>query len=418
MQLKLKPQAIIDLCRERVPSGPLVLGLSGGGDSTALLSLLVETARSTGQSVHALIVDHHLRPESTDEAHQTAKRAEDLGAQAHILNWTEPKPGQNAARLGRHRLLAETTRQLGASILFLGHTLDDRIETYVMRTARTGSSPERSVMTDISPSPVWPEGRGLKIVRPLLGLRRHELRDYLDQTGLSWIDDPSNEDDRYERIKVRQAISQGVLTDLPAVDKLDELAGQASVRLATAGQMLRRSGSFQDWGGLKFRPGMSWGDDEETLCRVMELAILAVSGQQDLPGKDLTTRFVDALSNRSPITGAGAALTGQGWLGRDPGAVTGRRDGASGLESVTLSAGESTVWDGRFEIHAKHSVQIEVADESISARLYPQLPEMFRRTLPVLRFEAGEPTSLFNNDGIQVESLTLSRVSHLLSTVE
>lgn len=417
MQLNLKTQAIIDQCRERVPSGPLVLGLSGGGDSTALLSLLIDAARPTGQSVQALIVDHHLRPESSDEARTTARRAEDLGAQAHILNWTDPKPGQNAARLGRHRLLADATRQLGASILFLGHTLDDRIETYLMRTARTGSSPERSVMMDVSPSPVWPEGRGIRIVRPLLGLLRLELRDYLDQTDLSWIEDPSNEDDRYERIKVRQAISQGVITDLPDQHQLDQMAGQSSERLAMAGQMLRRAGSFQDWGGVKFRPDLTL-EDNETVRRVMELAILAVSGQQDLPGKDLATRFVDALSSSSSITGAGAALTREGWLGRDPGAVTGRRDGASGLAPITLSARETTIWDGRFDIHTDHPVGIEPADEALSARLYPHVPEMFRRTLPVLRFQSGEPTSLFNNDGVRAESLAHLRVSHLLSVTE
>ena len=150
----------------------------------------------------ALTVDHGLNPESAAWTAFAERAAREAGADWRGLNWTGPRPATGlpaAARMARHRLIADAAREAGARVVLLAHTADDIAEAEVMRAE--GSTLGR--LLDWSPSPAWPEGRGLMLLRLMLGAGRGEVRDWLAGQGADWIDDPGNEDLKYGRSRAR-----------------------------------------------------------------------------------------------------------------------------------------------------------------------------------------------------------------------
>ncbi len=210
-----------------LPDAPLGVAVSGGGDSVALLILL----HKAGYDLRAATVDHRLRPEAADEALGVAKLCKTLGVPHEVLVWDAPDfKGnlQKAAREARRSLLAAWAQRLGLRDIVLGHTLEDQAETVLMRLARGSGVDGLAGM-----AAVRHEG-GLSWHRPLLTARRAELRVYLREAGLSWVDDPSNEDLKYDRVKARRALD--ILAPL----------GLGSERLAeTAAHMRRARGALE-----------------------------------------------------------------------------------------------------------------------------------------------------------------------------
>ncbi|MBW8733769.1 MAG: tRNA lysidine(34) synthetase TilS [Asticcacaulis sp.] len=178
---------------------PVGVAVSGGGDSVALLYWLAEWGR---RPLHVFCVDHGLNPSSSQWTQGVARHAENVGAAFTALSWTGEKPTTGlsaAARSARHALLADAARAAGVGVLCLGHTADDIAEARLMRAA--GSSVGRPTLW--SPSPAWPQGRGVFLFRPLLSQRREALRTWLKSKGLSWIDDPANDNTASLRARIR-----------------------------------------------------------------------------------------------------------------------------------------------------------------------------------------------------------------------
>lgn len=199
-------EAVLDARLEADVDRPLAVALSGGGDSMALLRLTSDWARSRGRRLLALTVDHGLSPDSPGWNALAERAALSTGADWRLLRWTGPRPASglpHAARRARHRLLAEAARAAGARVVLMAHTADDVAESERMRAE--GSSLGR--LRAWAPSPVWPEGRGVMLLRPLLAARRGELRDWLTALGADWVEDPANEDSRFARARARRALS-------------------------------------------------------------------------------------------------------------------------------------------------------------------------------------------------------------------
>ena len=188
-----------------IPNTTLGVAVSGGGDSVALLHMLA--TRRAG--LQAVTVDHGLRAESADEAAQVAALCQRLGVPHTILKWQGwNKSGnlQDAARQARLRLITAWAAEENITHIATGHTLDDQAETVLLRLARGSGVDGLSGMAARRSA-----GR-ITWVRPLLHTRRDELRAYLVENGIEWIDDPSNDDPKYDRVKARQALA--ILTDL------------------------------------------------------------------------------------------------------------------------------------------------------------------------------------------------------------
>ncbi|SMX44062.1 tRNA lysidine(34) synthetase TilS [Actibacterium lipolyticum] len=187
-----------------VLDGPLGLAVSGGGDSMAMLHLAADHARETGLRIHAVTVDHGLRPEAAEEAAFVAATCAELGLPHDVLEWRgwdETGNLQAEARKARYRLMADWAKAHGISTIALAHTADDQAETFLMRLAREAGVDGLSGMAQSR------AGNGVTWLRPLLLARRQQLRDYLSQNGHAWRDDPSNEDTKYERIRAREVLA-------------------------------------------------------------------------------------------------------------------------------------------------------------------------------------------------------------------
>ncbi|MEZ5715745.1 MAG: tRNA lysidine(34) synthetase TilS [Paracoccaceae bacterium] len=176
--------------------GHVAVAVSGGGDSMALLLLIEHWAREHGAKLSAVTVDHGLRPEAAGEAAMVAAFCAGRGIPHDTLKWSgwDGKGNlQAAARAARYRLIADWARAKGVETVCLGHTRDDQAETFLMRLARkAGSDGLRGMDRDF-------EREGLRWARPVLGIGRADLRAFLERRGVAWVEDPSNQDEGFDR---------------------------------------------------------------------------------------------------------------------------------------------------------------------------------------------------------------------------
>jgi tRNA(Ile)-lysidine synthase len=184
----------------------LVLAVSGGPDSTALLLLAARWRKGLkqGPKLVAVTVDHGLRAESRREAAAVKRIARRLGVAHRTLRWQGRKPATGlpeAARLARYRLLAGVAKDLGAGAVLTAHTLDDQAETVLIRLTRGSGIGGLGAMARTSPIPGG--DAGLALVRPLLDVPKARLIATLRKARIPFADDPTNRDPRFTRARLR-----------------------------------------------------------------------------------------------------------------------------------------------------------------------------------------------------------------------
>ena len=322
------------------PPGEIGVAVSGGGDSVALL-LLLEAA---GARLAAVTVDHGLRPESAGEAIAAGALCAARGIPHEVRRW-EGREGsgnlQDRARRARRELIAGWARGRGIGAVALGHTLDDQAETVVMRLARGSGVDGLSAMRPAT------EALGIRWLRPLLGIRRAALRDWLAAEGVGWAEDPTNEDLRFDRVRARRALP--VLAGLGIGP--ERLASTARA-MARAREALERATA--DLAGLCLADGGA-GDllldplpfaqaAEELRLRLLSAALSWVSGAVYRP------RLLRLEAALAAVEGGriGHGLTLHGCVLRARGGrIAIRREIARMAPAVPLAAGR---WDGRWQL--------------------------------------------------------------------
>lgn len=205
----------------------IAVAVSGGGDSIALLHLTREWGEAHGVSVSAVTVDHGLRPEAADEAKHVAAICAQLAIPHAILKWTgwdQSGNTQDQARRARIDLIGRWAREQGIDFVATGHTLDDQAETVLMRLGR-GSG-----VDGLSGIPRKRTIEGVQWIRPLLDTGREELRAFLREQGIDWIEDPSNDDDTFGRVRARQAMSHLATLGITAQGLAETAKRMASAR--------------------------------------------------------------------------------------------------------------------------------------------------------------------------------------------
>nr|WP_295468203.1 tRNA lysidine(34) synthetase TilS [Mesorhizobium sp.] len=318
-------------------SSPTVLvAVSGGGDSIALLSLL---ARHLPPSrLAAVTIDHALRPGSAAEAEAAGRFCRDLGVRHSISTWDGPKPATGlsaAARDARYRLLAQAARDLGAAMLFSGHTQDDQAETVAMRMARG----EGRGLAGMAPATLL-DGR-LWLMRPLLGVRREALRAYLRANGIGWADDPTNEDAAYERVRVRRRLSDPAA--FADAVRIAEQAAQERVRLGEAAAGLIATAVSPLPGLIRIDPDAFLAADSAAAVYALRLLLATAGGSEHLPDETRTAALLGRFGE--PAFRASLSRT---TLERRKGGIYLRRE-ARGLPEPHIAA-DGEIWDGRFRL--------------------------------------------------------------------
>lgn len=260
----LRPAETAALFSKLAGVDALLVGVSGGPDSVALLGLLAQWAAQNAVKLSSATVDHDLRDGSRAEAEQVARFAASLGVSHSILTWDSHSTGefkkpavvsQEAARDARYRLLGAHMRAAGITHLVTGHTLDDQAETILLRFLR-GSGPAGLIGMQMRA-----ETNGIVLHRPLLNVAKSRLIATCKERGWTYVADPSNENPRFTRVRLRRL--------LPELAK----EGLSKERLVTLG---RRMGRVEK--AIEAQVGAVWakalvGLDETTVTlRPEELA--------------------------------------------------------------------------------------------------------------------------------------------------
>jgi tRNA(Ile)-lysidine synthase len=198
----------------------LILAVSGGPDSTALLVLAARWAkrRKRAPKLLAVTIDHALRVEAAREAVVVKRLARRLGVPHRTMRWrgSKPKSGlQEAARIARYRLLAQVAAEIGYTHILTAHTLDDQAETVLFRLARGSGLIGLGGMAYASPLPVGGETRAF-VVRPLLPLPKARLLVTLQAAGIAYSEDPSNRNPRFTRARLRTLMPRLAVEGLDA----------------------------------------------------------------------------------------------------------------------------------------------------------------------------------------------------------
>lgn len=200
----------------------LAVAISGGCDSLSLAILAHEWVVERKGKLTALTVDHGLRPESLEEAHQVSKWLAEYNIEHVILPWKGVKPLtgiQESARHARYALLENWCQQQGYLHLLLGHHQEDQAETILMRAI------QHSGLLGLAGMSALVEKPQLRLLRPLLSIPKERLRQALIERRQAWLEDPSNVSDRFQRSIIRKMSYQfrnlpvDVLTCHPLLQK-------------------------------------------------------------------------------------------------------------------------------------------------------------------------------------------------------
>ena len=306
------------------PARGILLAVSGGPDSIALMRLVATWARRDGGqrdqahrppvALSVATVDHGLRPESRAEAEQVGLWAKELGLAHAILPWRGDKPRtriQELARAARYDLLVRHARAIGADHLVTAHHADDQAETILFRLLR-GSG-----LAGLAGMQAATRLGEIVHLRPLLVLPKAALVDFCHACGQAFLSDPSNENPRFARARLRRLApllaEEGL--DMENLLRLGRRAARADAALAESALRLRASlnacrspGSF----AADMRPCVA--APEEILLRLLESEIAELCPGRPLRlGRleSLTAALATALDNGEPLraTLAGTLLS-------------------------------------------------------------------------------------------------------------
>jgi tRNA(Ile)-lysidine synthase len=398
--LPARIHAVLDRRLNTGAATPVAMAVSGGGDSVALALIAAEWARRHGRPLLILTVDHGLNPASPGWTEQCARLADRLGARFQPLAWTGEKPGTGlpaAARTARHRLLADAARAAGARAILMGHTADDLAEAAAMRAAGSTTPDPR----EWAASPVWPEGRGLFLLRPMLDLRRRALRGWLAERAEAWIEDPANDNPRFARSRARIALAGA---------SPSRAAGAMPPDLARLARQVREGPDL-----ILSRPALR-DTAFEAARALVGAACLCVAGTSRPPRRDRLDRLTQTLRGQESLV----ATLGGARVEADAGTIRWLREAGeiarSGSGDLVLNPGETGVWDGRFEITATHPLVVR-ALAGRAARLSPAAraalaawPAAARGGLPAVIGDDVACPVVEDVEGVSLRSLVVDRL--------
>lgn len=327
------------------PTRKIAVAVSGGCDSMALALLAYSWAKTP---IIAITVDHRLRKESKDEAEQVSRWMQKHGIEHHILKWDGEKPPSNIqanAREARYNLLTEFCNQNRIKTLLVAHNKEDQAETLLMRLMR-GSGIEG--MCGISEDTNINE---VRILRPLLDVNKNKLKSYLRKQQQGWIEDPSNRNEKFTRVQVRNFINNS-----PEPDLLVE-------RLANSCKTLQQSNSYieekikQDIKEVvNIRPeGYCILDIEkfkslhkESAIKILSRVIKSVGGEYYKPRFEKTDSLYKQILERKYNATLGGCEIFESKKQKEWGKLFIIKENAAPQHNLPLNGKSSIIWDGRF----------------------------------------------------------------------
>jgi tRNA(Ile)-lysidine synthase len=292
---------------------PGAVAVSGGADSLALMHLLARWARAAKHAKPLVLsVDHGLRRQSAGDAKSVARWARALGLACEILTVKGKKPKSDIEAWGReqrYRLMGERLKRHGLSALYVAHHQDDQAETFLLRLARGSGVDGLGAMRRLGAFPL-PGFETLTLVRPLLSVPRARLRDFLTRRKQDWLEDPTNDQTRFARNRIR-----ALMPSLEAAGLTTERIADAALHLARAREALDMATAAVLARVCRRQDQMFLLDPEALAAAPREIGLRAlagllgtVSGAAYRPRFDGLERLFDRLA--ASALGGGATLHG------------------------------------------------------------------------------------------------------------
>jgi tRNA(Ile)-lysidine synthase len=373
----------------------IAVAVSGGGDSLALVLLMQGWIKARGGQMLALTVDHQLRADSTAEAAEVQKLLCVRGIDHDILVWRGDKPAthvQELAREARYNLLLQACRERGFPVLAVAHNVEDQIETFWMRLAHGSGVDGLSAMA------ARRTVEGILVIRPVLLFPRGRLRETCTHYKMNWVEDPSNQNERFLRVKLRRfeefltdegltpsrlALTVQKLNDArEALHVMTERASAECVVLHAEGYVSLKMAAWKQ-------------APREIQRRVLVQLLMMLSSQPYHAGFDLIEQTRVDLYNPSF---AGKTLSGcEIFPGRGGDMIVVRE---ADVVERSVRVEENKVWDRRFVVSGFHGESLEIGalgeaglselrknmgNSGTASQKLEALPFKVKRVLPALR---------------------------------
>lgn len=358
----------------------VLVAVSGGSDSLGLLVALAEAADQLFRHdirISAATVDHGLRVQSADEAATVARFCATRAIGHETLPWRGEKPATGlmaAARDARYRLLADHAARIGADVIAVAHTLDDQAETLEMRKARNPDPPVSGMAAEtLLMGHAW-------VARPFLSVSRQAIRDMLVARGIVWIDDPSNDNARYERVRVRQSLEGAIAA--PGAEA--KLAGHMRARLSeAAAELFDASVRIHGAAVAEIDPEPIAANPDAARYLLKTLTAV-IGGETHGPGK---AALADVLAMAEAPHGA-RMTAGRCLFERNRTRLFMLRE-RRGLAPVEVRPHTTCIWDGRWRIDNRTDAMVEIRPVGVDgepieafAALPPRLSKLAHSTMP------------------------------------
>lgn len=331
---------------------PVAVAVSGGADSMALLLLCRQWLRQfnddgRADGLVALTVDHGLRHNSAAEAQQVATWCADLEITHRILRWEDEKPAksiQAAARQKRYALLESACAAFGIRNLLLAHHREDQAETLLLNLMRGSGVSGLAAMQPLS------QRGSLRLGRPLLDIPKSDLHATLRAAGQDWIEDPSNHNSRYARVRMRTLYKHLIDEGMPP----DRLAATAAHMRRARTAIDHYTDELLSHATIASDAGIAWLDPVRLSAAPEEVGLRAVARLLTSIGAQRYTPRLSGLEKlyawlcTSPQAG-GKTLSGCQLLPHK-GRILVLREMASIGPDINLGPGQAGRWDERFDV--------------------------------------------------------------------
>ena len=316
----------IDKYKDIIKNKNISVAVSGGIDSMALMLILDLWCKNNNTNLTAITVDHKLREESTNEAIYVNSLCKEKNIKHVILTWEGEKPDHNIeliARENRYKLISNYCKNNKIDYVFIAHHLQDQAETFLIRLFRGSGIDGLSSMKKIV------ENYNLKIIRPFLNIEKEDLRQYLLENKIEWIEDESNNDEKYLRNKIRLFLNSFENRD-DIIKRIDFAVNQINDCKGTC--ILNKHFLLQE--------------DENIILKILAQISMIVSGNKYKPRLEKLRRLLDTIQNEDKIKYTFYGCVFESYNND----IMVYREYNSIKEDVDLIYNQEVIWDNRFKI--------------------------------------------------------------------
>ena len=290
----------LDKYKELLGNKNLAIGVSGGSDSLGLLLIVNGWAQKNKCDITAITVDHKLRKESTMEANYVAELCKKIKVKHVILTWNCEKPTSNIelkAREARYKLISKYCNDNSIKYLLTAHHMYDQAETFFIRLFRGSGVDGLASMQDIS------NLYGLTIIRPFLTIHKQQIKDYLLENNVKWLEDESNYDEKFIRNKIRNFInsfenSYEIVNRINfAIDEINKTKETINILIEKIEQ---NNVKFDPFGSCIFNKKLL-GEKEVVLLKILAKMAMNISGNVYKPRLEKLKRLALVLKSSKNI---------------------------------------------------------------------------------------------------------------------